>query len=182
VSAASSPPVLRDGVRGVVLGVRQALLAVEDEVGGDLHERRAAFRAFGRHVRDGLGVDGPGEGVPFAVVHLRVSRAVDHDVRPRLPESAGDRRRIRHVELGAGAGKDPVSGARQRGQEIGGEHSAGSRHEGAPVGRQDLATPGQRVGERRGGRRGAHGTGYPRVAGSFAVADEVASRCSYWER
>ena len=68
--------------RGIVLLIRQALRAVEDEVRGHLQESRpwiAHWSASSRRPR----VDLEGARVGLAGVHLRERRAVDDDLRPR---------------------------------------------------------------------------------------------------
>ena len=120
----------RQRADGIVLDVRRALLAVEDEVGRDLDELRAERAARVGQKADGRRVDLDGARIGLAVVDLRERRAVDDDVRASARgRRARDRGRVRHVELGARPREDVVTRGCERGNEVRSQHpgAAGDR-------------------------------------------------------
>jgi len=90
-----------EGIGRVVDVVRRALLAIEHEVGGDLHQQRADVVGCPREELDRRAVDGVGDPLfLFRFVDFRVRGAVDDDGRLALAHERGDGARVGDVEVG----------------------------------------------------------------------------------
>ena len=165
--------------RGVLFLIRQALRAVEDEVRGHLQEARPVDRALGRQQLDAHRVDLERSRVGLAGVHLRERRAVDDDLRARVPEGARHCRRARDVQVRLRPREDLAARSRQRRRERRSQHPRGARHQHPLAQLRHRPRRGEDLGERF--QRSDGGLAHEALPqpGSFAVTVDVASRSAY---
>jgi hypothetical protein len=109
--------------RNRVFLIRRGRGAVEDVVGGDVHEGRADGGAGGSEVRDRVAVDGERLVlVRLRVIDRRPGRAVHDDVSPGHRHGLLGRGPVGDVEAVAAERDDGFPGRGQQGDQVGAEH------------------------------------------------------------
>ena len=117
-----------------VLGVRLARRAVEDVVGGDVHDVHTA--ACGEVARAGAVDGGRARLVGLGAVDVGPGGAVDHRVRARVADGAAHGVGVGDVQVGPGQGDDLVAGVPCGRHHVAAEHARGPRYQEAHGGHE----------------------------------------------